>query len=218
MKTCIVFGINSDLIQGLLPSLKNDYEVFGWHRDSDLPEVGWDLVIIALGKVSPVGFWWENDMMEWDQCLQSNLVIPFELLQMVWNNRKPEATVLWFTGSNPQRIMSGYSAYNASKMAVNKLVEQMDFETPDCRFIAFGPGYHATKIHKPTYEAQWLNDRLASPQTVTIEQTYKALTWCVENRDLCGGRNVCVSDVPFEELHENMFKLRRKEPLFQGLG
>ena len=78
----------------------------------------------------------------------------------MWPRRNASATVIFMSGSNPQKIMPGYLPYNVSKMALLKLVEQLDYETPYTKFIAFGPGYVKTKIHQATLDAKWPNERI----------------------------------------------------------
>lgn len=226
---CVVLGSRSDLIKGMMPMLSQDYKVSGWSRKEHAPpSIKWDLCIMAIGKVSPVGLWYDNYMPEWEKCIQSNLILPFELLQLIWPNRNPDATVIWFTGSNPNLRMAGYSAYHAAKQGVNALVEQLDFES-DTKVIAFNPGFHRTKIHDATVKAQWQNERLERPQAVTIDQTYAAMKWCVEqDKSVVGGRNICVSDIVSRDYTDSLvaalkqdrelFKLRRREMGFQGLG
>jgi len=175
----IILGDHSDIAKAIKPMLEKDgYTVSGWSRDQELPSVVWDLLIIAIGKVAPVGLWHEQGHERWDECVRSNLLLPLKLLRRIWNLHKPNATVIWFAGSNPQKIMDGYSAYNVSKMAVLKLVEQLDHETPDCKFVAFGPGYAKTKIHEATLKANWPNERIArGDDGNSMEDIYKAMKW-----------------------------------------
>lgn len=195
----IIIGSKSDIAQSIKPMLEKDgYEVKGWARGSAIgPERRWDLLIITVGTVAPVGLWHDVKAFEWENCIYSNLTFPFKMLKLLWDSRNPNATVIWFAGSNPQKIMDGYSAYNTSKMAVLKLIEQLDHETQDCKFIAFGPGYAKTKIHKATLEANWPNERIErGDDGNSMEDIYKAMMWCVEQpKEFTGGRNICVSDV-----------------------
>lgn len=193
----IILGDRSDIAQAIKPMLERDgYTVEGWHRDQDLPISTWDLCIITIGQVAPVGMWWDQGN-EWERCVRSNLFVPLHLLKRIWYRRNHDATVIWFAGSNPQKIMDGYSAYNTSKMAVLKLVEQLDHETPDCKFVAFGPGYAKTKIHAATLEANWPNERIArGDDGNSMEDIYKAMKFCIDApKAFLGGRNICVSDV-----------------------
>ena len=219
----IILGDKSDIAQAIKPMLEKDgYTVYGWSRDQELPSIFWDLMIITLGKVAPVGLWHEQGHERWDECMRSNLLLPLKLLRRSWGLKRKDATVIWFAGSNPQKIMDGYSAYNTSKMAVLKLIEQLDHETPDCKFVAFGPGYAKTKIHEATLKANWPNERIARGDDGTsMEDIYKAMKWCIDaTKFAVGGRNICVSDIKDGEvrldrvLHipvttENAFKLRR---------
>lgn len=217
----IILGSKSDIAQGLMTYLKKDgWSVEEWHRDKNIPlMVPWDLVIIALGRVSPVGFWASTRMSEFEDCMTSNLILPLCLLKAIWPWRKDNSSVCFMAGSNPNKIMPGYHAYNASKMALLKLCEQIDFETPDCKFFALGPGYVDTKIHRPTLEAGWKNERIEKGNSTPISKIYEALNWClVQPKEIVGGRNICASD-PLDDLYAkleadpSMYKLRRHENL-----
>lgn len=214
---CILLGSKSDIAIAIKPMLEADgYTVHGWSRDEDLPHVPWDLCIIAIGKVAPVGLWHEQEHEQWDQCVVSNLLLPSELLRRLWSLHNPYAKVCWFAGSNPQTIMDGYSAYNTSKMAVLKLVEQLDHEYKDVTLFALGPGVCSTKIHSETILQNWPNPRLTRALNdgsfTKMEDVYACLKWCIgQPKEVVGGRNICVSDVIVGMPTNNQFKLRRVE-------
>lgn len=213
----IIIGSKSDIAQSIKPMLEKDgYEVSTWERGQKLYIDTWDLCIITIGMVAPVGLWNEVNVVHWAECIYSNLTLPFQLLRKIWKVRNPNSTVIWFAGSNPNKIMDGYSAYNTSKMAVLKLIEQLDHETPDCKFVAFGPGYAKTKIHKATLEANWPNERIErGDDGNSMEDIYKAMMLCVRaHKDVVGGRNIAVSDTKGPLLltkESSFFKLRRVE-------
>jgi NAD(P)-dependent dehydrogenase (short-subunit alcohol dehydrogenase family) len=226
MKTCIMLGSNSDIAKAIKPMLQADgWAMADWARGGLVPAVSWDLAIIAIGCVAPVGMWEATMGAQWEECVQSNLLVPLRLLRMIWPLRRPDAKVCWFGGSNPQTIMDGYSAYNVSKMAVLKAVEQLDHESADCTFFALGPGVTDTKIHRATREAHWRNPRLERADRdgsfTPMEKIYGALKWCLEQpKEVIGGRNICVSDLDrddrdelaeFLRTDEEWFKLRRTE-------
>src|SRR3990167_3280137 len=225
MKNCLVLGSKSDIAKGLMPMLERDgWSVSGWNRetpDSEFAAMGrWDLVLCALGTVAPVGYWWNQPYWQFDDCFEANILLPMRLLRTVWSKRNPESVVCFMGGSNPQRIMDGYAPYNASKMGLLKLVEQLDHESPDCRIFALGPGYvRDSKIHQPTLEANWPNERIARGDAGTpIERIYEGLKWCIaQDKSVVGGRNVCASDAFGPQLaallksNQSMFKLRRIE-------
>jgi len=222
VKTCIVLGSNSDIMKSLTPMLIADaWDVHGWARGGPLPEVHWDLCIIAIGRVAPVGLWHEQGTEKWDETIRSNLLLPAKLLRRIWWWHRPDARVIWFAGSNPQTIMDGYSAYNTGKMAVLKLVEQLDHEYKDVTFVALGPGVCSTKIHSETVLTNWYNPRLARAlkdgSFTKMEDVYACLKWCVEQpKEVVGGRNICVSDLKNatglkEYWKDDLYKLRRVE-------
>ena len=216
MKTCIVIGAGSEIYSKVKPTFESDgWTLYAQDQQSYYPEPRfpkWGLCLMPMGRVAPVGNWWELDDREVNECFEANLIKPFLWLRRVWHWRAPNATVIWFAGSNPQKIMDGYAPYNASKMAVIKLIEQLDHETPDCKFVAFGPGYVPTKIHRATLDKGWPNERIARGDNGTpIEDIYKALKFCIEApKSVVGGRNIAVSDLPLPDtIGESAYKLRR---------
>lgn len=224
----LILGSGSEIAKGLAFHLTEDgWSVDGWQRGEVLPKTRFDLCIVAIGRVAPVGLWHEVDKYEWHEGIEDNLLTPFRLLHYIWPQHNSRAAVCFLAGSNPQMIMEGYSAYNVGKMALLKMVEQLDHETPDARFFALGPGTILTKIHEPTRKAKWKNEKLAAAEAkaLNVEQqirrVYETLMWCCKQpKEVIGGRNLCASD-PWdtggflaETLKRNpsMYKLRRMEP------
>lgn len=225
MKTAIIIGANSDIAKGIMPMLERDgYELVKWTRNSS-PIVcrRWDLFVSFIGAVAPVGLWHSIKHNGIFRGFNDNANRPFELLHTVWPAHNPNASVCFFAGSNPQMIMPGYSAYNTGKMALLKLVEQLDYETPDAKFFALGPGIVLTKIHEPSMN--WENPKLKAAldegKSTPIERIYDCLQWCVaQPKEVVGGRNICLSDwygkdhetlAKRLEYNPDLFKLRRVE-------
>lgn len=221
MRTALIIGSGSDIGCHLESRLLADgWCVVGWRRGESVPVDGWDLCIVAVGSVAPVGLWWQHRTEEWEASIESNLLVPYRMLNKVWPYRNTRPVVCFLAGSNPQRVMPGYSAYNAGKMALLKLTEQLDAETPDAKFFALAPGYIKTKIHAPTKDAGWPNEVIDSgSEGGDPADVYRALMWCLEQpKEVVGGRNICVSDLDrypsLEQLlreDSNLFKLRRVE-------
>jgi NAD(P)-dependent dehydrogenase (short-subunit alcohol dehydrogenase family) len=145
-------------------------------------------------------------------------MLPVELLRKMWPAREQDAAVCFMAGSNPNKVMDGYSPYNASKMALNKCCEQLDHESPDTKFFTLGPGYVATKIHHATRDAGWPNERIARGNPTPLDRIYDCLQWCLaQPKEVIGGRNICVTDPWGADLasslraDSSLFKLRRVE-------
>jgi NAD(P)-dependent dehydrogenase (short-subunit alcohol dehydrogenase family) len=226
---CLMLGNKSDIAMGLQPLLKADgWKVTGWNRKHHRTSIvfqykRWDLAIVALGTVAPVGLWMDNKTKDWERSVRSNLLLPIRLLRDNWHSHNPGASVCFLAGSNPNMIMRGYSAYNVSKMALLKACEQLDYETPDAKFFALGPGTILTKIHKAS--AFWHNPKLADAidhgenRAEKIQRVYDCLKWCISQpKEVIGGRNVCVSDnwengylEKYLPRCPDMYKLRRSE-------
>ena len=218
----IILGKNSGIavpLMGLL--IGQGWKVEGWARGDLIPEIRFDLCVICMGRIAPVGLWHEINGATWEQAMESNLLAPLRLLRMIWPQHNPRAAVCFMAGSNPQMIMDGYSAYNTSKMALLKLVEQLDHETPDARFFALGPGIVLTKIHEQS--KGWPNPKLAAArekkQSTSAQRIFDCLMWALkQEKAVIGGRNICVSD-PWDKgaleqklkRDQAMYKLRRVE-------
>ena len=223
MKTAIILGDRSDIAVSMSQYLRADgWQVEGWHRGVPVPYQEWDLCLVALGQVKPVGMWHEQVAETWDSAIESNVMLPVRLLRHLWSLRRPGSQVCFMAGSNPNKIMDGYSAYNVGKMALLKAVEQLDHESPDCTMFALGPGVTDTKIHNATKEAGWPNPRLERAlkdgSFTPMAKIYECLKWAMEQtKEVVGGRNICVSD-PYGpglavrlKLNQDLYKLRRVE-------
>ncbi len=219
----IILGDRSDIAIQLSQFLRADgWTVDGWHRGVPVPFNDWDLILVALGQVKPVGLWHEQIAEEWESAVESNVLLPVRLLRHLWSCRRPNARVCFMAGSNPNTVMSGYSAYNCGKMALLKVVEQLDAESPDAVLFALGPGVTDTKIHNATKEAKWPNPRLSRAMTdgsfTPMSEIYRCLKWCLSMpKEAIGGRNIVVSDPYGPGLavrlknNPSLFKLRRIE-------
>lgn len=238
MKSCIILGDRSDIAIGLRPFLEADgYAITGWNRetqaksDASWPNGGmanfpqWDLILCAIGRVSPVGHWSTQNADEWDDSVHANCLLPIRLVRALWSSRKPDASVCFLAGANPNRAGPNYSAYYTGKMALLKAIETIDAETPEAKFFALAPGIVFTKIHKPTEESGIVNEGLEARRKVggtPMENIYGALKWCVkQDKATVGGRNICVSDLGGSFDNERLaaqlcvnisqFKLRREK-------
>ena len=215
----VILGSLSDIALDLAPRLiEDDWDVWGWNRQSEIEQwPRWNLMVIALGRVAPVGLWHENEDAEWEDCIWSNITLPMALLREAWAFHEPDARICFMAGSNPQKIMNGYSAYHFAKMGLLKLVEQLDAETPDATFFALGPGYVPTKIHAATLAQSAIrNERIERGGGTPLADIYECLKWCLaQNKSVVGGRNICVSDPWREDLaaqleaNPDLYKLRR---------
>jgi len=215
---CILLGDKSQIGSGLAKHLKDDeWDVRGWNRLYVLPQQHWDFILCAIGSVYPVGLWTDHRTLDWNLGIDNNILTPLKIIHKLWKLRRHDAQVCLLAGSNPNKIMPGYSAYNVGKMALLKAVEQLNEET-DAKWFALAPGIVLSKIHNETLEKNWPNDRLREAMktgSVPIEKIYECLKWCLEQpKEKIGGRNICVSDdYRNKEFGPNTWKLRRYEGL-----
>lgn len=230
---CIILGSNSDIAKGLIPYLEKDgWTIQGWNRSIPYPpEVNtWNLCISAIGRVSPIGPWSEIAYHDHGECvggaadihglsgtLESNLVLPLQIVSRIWQKRVPKATVCFLAGPNPNKPLEHHFAYYVAKMALLKAVEAMDMES-DATVFSLGTGFVKTKIHEPTLDA---GIDLSGKVEVSIERVYACLKWAISQpKNVMGGRNLHVGD-PWDKghyflasrlaVHSELYKLRRAE-------
>lgn len=206
------------------------HEVLTWSRNepwANWEYKGWDVVIITIGSMIPIGRFFKTDKTEWEQAFINNLFYGLRLLRDIYQYKRPGASVVFFGGPNPNIATKNYSAYTASKVALTKLVECLDEEEDndseaDCKFMILGPGKVKTKIQNQTIEAghkagenyQRVKEFMKSGKSTSHDEVYEFVKTCISYpKELIGGRNISIRDdwKNFRKVGYNKFKLRRSE-------
>ena len=221
----IILGIGSDIGRELGMRLcRNGYYVTGYKHYEELRPEPWDLIVCCYGKLEPIGSFWDLDVDEWEYSFRANVFLPLRDIRELYPHRRPGASVCLFSGAGTNGPAPTYSAYCAAKVALVKMTELLDDESPDCKFFILGPGMVRTKIHEQIMRAgdraanhQRVLDFLASPDSGTShDDIYACLMACVAApKAAVGGRNVCVHLDAWENISEvggdkDFFKLRRR--------
>lgn len=227
----IILGGNSDIGKELASRFdRDDWEVFTWTRDStEVPQVPWDVVICCIGVLDPIDKFFDTNVDEWEENINSNALLPLRLLRSIWKNRRKDASVCFFSGAGTSRPAPTYSGYSSSKFLLFKMTELLDDEYPDAKFFILGPGMLKTKIQQQTLAAKgrawnyarvWEfmtnGDFLHGPGT-SHDKIYDCLRWCMsQKKEVIGGRNIYI---PLDKWGDSMamhlaadpklFKLRR---------
>lgn len=228
----ILLGGNSDIGRELATRYARDgHTVTSWSRTMPQPAPEpWDLIIVAIGTLNPIGNFFDMEMSEWNHNFIVNFYLPLQLLRILWPHRKPGASVCFFSGAGTSNSAKTYSAYSASKIALFKMTELLDDENDDCKFFILGPGMVRTKIQQQTLDA---GERAANYARVdkfmregddlhgagtSHDRIYDCLNWCVSlPKEVIGGRNIYVPDDFGPALEEKLidnpryYKLRRHE-------
>lgn len=154
-KQAVILGLNSDIAKGLKERLEVDqWVVNGTCRENTAyPTAQWDLLIVAMGTMEPIGKFFDVPQSDWERSLWVNALRPLELIRCVWNNRRAGARVVFMSGPNPNVPTPTYTAYRAGKAILQSLVETLNAEYPDTKFCWFIPGVVNTKIHYQTLAA-----------------------------------------------------------------
>lgn len=226
----IILGGNSDIGKELSVRFQRDGDtVIPVGRTDALPNDQWDLIVCCIGILSPIGKFFETDAKEWNDNVIANCLVPLQILRFLWHNRRPDASVCFFSGAGTSNSAKTYSAYSASKMMLFKMTELLDDEE-DAKFFILGPGMVRTKIQNQTLDAGERADNyervrkfmdegdvLHGPGT-SHDRIYDCLRWCVSlPKDVIGGRNIYVPENWGDEFaqklkaDQRLMKLRRKE-------
>jgi NAD(P)-dependent dehydrogenase (short-subunit alcohol dehydrogenase family) len=233
MRQAIVLGASSDIGREIITRLRHyRWSVAEYHHTDPMvyePRAPWDLVVCCFGTMEPIGSFWETAGHRWEAGVDANLFLPLAWLRFLYPHRRGdgEASVCLFSGAGTGGPAPTYSAYAASKVALVKMTELLDDESPDCKFFILGPGVVNTKIHEQTMAAGPARaanyDRVAqliatgNPGT-SHDDIYACLMACVKApKAVVGGRNICVHLDDHQRLEElelaiDSFKLRRREP------
>ena len=227
----IILGGNSDIGRELsIRFERGGHRCFRIYRKDKLPHVRWDLVVVCIGLLEPIGDFFDIKWHEWEYCLDVNTLLPLRLLRRIWGRHNHGASVCFFSGAGTSNSARTYSAYSASKIMLFKMTELLDDESPDVKFFILGPGMVRTKIQQQTLAA---GERAANIERVrkfmtegdplhgtgtSHDRIYACLRWCMSlPKATIGGRNIYVPDEFGLELAAKLaadpryFKLRRKE-------
>ena len=198
------------------------HEVKTWSRGQDWSlNMNWDVFIIALGTMKPIGKFFEVNIFGYWNCVHSNIIVPLEILRKNYKNRNPDSTVVFFAGNNPNSVMPNYSAYTASKIMLTKMAECLDKEE-DTKFVILGPGKVKTKIQNQTLKArekagenyEAVKEFMKHGKGISHDEVYEFVKTIISYpKDLVGGRNISIRDdwrnIKFTKY--NQWKLRRDE-------
>jgi len=226
----VILGGTSDIGIELAVRFKADgHEVLSWARNDPWyawDYDGWDVIIVTIGSMVPIARYFETNTAEWEQAFMNNLFYPLRLLKDIYELRKPNSTVIFFAGPNPNATMANYSAYTTSKTALIKMVECLELEE-DAKFIILGPGTVKTKIQNQTIGAgksagenhKRVKEFMKSGKGTSHDELYAFVKHCISlPKEVVGGRNISIRDdwnswkgTDWLKNCYNMYRLRRSE-------
>jgi NAD(P)-dependent dehydrogenase (short-subunit alcohol dehydrogenase family) len=164
----------------------------------------WDVLVSAVGQLSPVGKFLEVPFSDWEASVQINSTAQLRALHAAYSFRRTggEVSVVFFAGGGTNNPFTSYSAYCLGKIALIKMCELLDDEVPDINAFIVGTGWVRTKIHTQTLDAgvaaganfSTTQRFLAEGQVGTYCADIAAMIeWgCAQGRSVTGGRNFSV--------------------------
>ncbi len=183
MSQALIVGIDSELGKNIEVHLKNiGWSVFGTSRRkeqitqsnfyldaTDIESIekaiisfvevaiDWELVVVAIGRLSPIGRMAEVNFDEWRDSFEVNFVNQMFLLKVLLEhssklpikNRK----ILTFAGSGTNSAPQNFTSYTLAKVSLIKAMELLAVEYPTYTFLSLGTGWMKSAIHQQTIEA-----------------------------------------------------------------
>ena len=189
--------------------------------------ITWNVLTYMPAEMEPIGSFTEIDIDKWEYALKTNLLAPLRLLKLLLPFASENASVLFWAGSGTNSAPVNTSAYTVSKIALMKMCELLDAESPTCRFSIIGPGWVKAPIHQSIIEAgpnragenhQTTINRLGSDDFTSLQDIVDCANWILSQpKTAIGGRNISVvhdgwRDPQLSEQlikDSEMFKLRR---------
>lgn len=197
-------------------------------------QYAWDLLILSIGLLEPIGNFYSVDFEKWCKSFDANYFGQLRLLREIHGSHRPGASVALFTGGAPNGVLENFSAYSIAKIALTKTVEYLDVEDNGINYFIVGPGWVKSSIHGQTMQAgpaaganyertrEFLDRNEAGTPVTDI---YDCINWLMnKGRTIAGGRNFSVvwdhwgtrnGSAELERAltaDASLYKLRRKEP------
>lgn len=192
----------------------------------------WDLFFSAVGTMEPIGPFFETDFDAWERSITVNAVAQLRALHALYPFRRSSgAHACLLAGGGTNGPLTNYSAYCVSKIALIKMCELLDDETPDLNTFIIGPGFMRTKIHDETYAAGHRagpglakTEAFMATEGTTYDELYAHVHWCMaQGRSVAGGRNFSTVHDPWHDDGNSLarvlpnssdgYRLRRNEPV-----
>ena len=132
-------------------SISNAVRIFVDHAPD------WNLIVLSVGLLNPIGKITETDFDTWEKSIQLNFLNQIYLIREIIQgselNSNKRRTILTFAGSGTNSAPINFSSYTLSKIALIKATELLAAEFENCAFVSLGTGWIKSAIHNQTLDA-----------------------------------------------------------------
>lgn len=210
--------------------IKSSEQVVSFTEQLVASEFVWDTFISAVGLLDPIDSFFSTNFDAWESSVITNSTSQLRVLHAVYGLRARTglSKVLFFAGGGTNGSFDNYSAYCLGKLALIKMTELLDSESPDLQVSIIGTGWVNTKIHcqtlfagdlaGPNYEKT--RQFMESSETIgsSLETVAECVDWCLSApQKAVGGRNFSLVHDQWREpqfieeliANPNSYKLRR---------
>ena len=196
----VILGSGSDIARALAKRM----DVIGYPHDSIDEPTTFDLLLVCCGKVDEGSFAMAHAG-EWEDCVKANVLTPLRWVRKFYPYRRRGASIVFFAGTDPNKVPLGMSAYHLSKIMLISAAELLNAEF-DCKVFIIGPGYMPSKIHPYP---------VVGKQETSINDLHEMLMTCIQYpKSVIGGRNIHIRDPwkTLKDLNRDDYRLRRVTP------
>src|SRR5260221_11862863 len=115
----------------------------------------WDLLISAVGVLSPIGRFVDLDFTKWEKSVTTNSISQLRLLHGLYELRTTGrmANVVFFAGGGTNGLFVNCSAYSTGKIALIKICQLLDSNCTEMYESVIGTVQVRSKIHAQTLAA-----------------------------------------------------------------
>lgn len=191
---------------------------------------GWDVIVMCPASMNPIGSFESCDFKDWAASVEMNFLSTMKFIHCLLPLRERKSnslpTIITWAGGGVNSAPVNYSAYTVSKISQLKMMELLDAEIDDAKFVMIGPGWVDTKIHQETLRSgsgagENLKKTLStidSGNWTPMSAVINCCDWVIkEPRHVVGGRNFSVVNDEWQdealsrrlERNSEIFKLRR---------
>jgi NAD(P)-dependent dehydrogenase (short-subunit alcohol dehydrogenase family) len=181
----------------------------------------WSVFFSSVGTLEPIGRFFDLSFEAWQESVLINSLGQLRVLHALYPHRAPRAAAGFFAGGGTNNPFTRYSAYCLGKIALIKMCELIDDETPDLNAFIIGPGFVDTRIHRQTLASagaagenlQKTLDFIERGDGASFDEIYACIQWCVEQgRDVIGGRNLSLVHDPWRDGGRGLADALRGDP------
>ena len=165
----------------------------------------WDILIISIGNLMPIGKYLDIRFSQIKKSLDINFIKQIEFIHNLLNLFKNKnKTIITFAGSGTNSTADNFLTYSLAKVSLIKFTELLDSEISDLKIVSLGPGWYKSKLHKSTLANKHLSADNYNKTLINLKKVdnkvqsqliFKFINWVLKKpKNIVSGRNFSIKD------------------------